>query len=456
MISIYNEILDEIKPSDERRSEVIAFSDEIKDILTTYAKSVGVDIKCYLVGSVAKRTSLKNKADIDIFMAFDTSYSDDELKNYGLDFGRHCINKLNGSSEIRYASHPYITGFINGFEIDFVPCYDIEDASNIISAVDRTIHHTKYIKSHITDKEADEVLLLKKFMRSVNTYGANFKVSGFSGYLCELLIAHYHSFDAVIDAAANMWSYGFEIDLEDYGTCCNFKDPFVVIDPVDKNRNVATALTLQKYSEFIMAARNYQSNPCREFFTDRSVNTTKDEISDIFTSRGTKCYIISVDVPDLPDDVIYPQIDKTTKSFKRVSEMYDFNVIKTGYYMKDNTVFMIIEYEVDTLSNIKVHNGPKLSDKTNCENFKNKYPSAYIRGDKLINLSERKYKMVEDMINSILRKENISILKLGKNIKKEILKDYKLHNVFEFIETAEDEDLRNLYLYLNENYNIER
>ena len=60
------------------------------------------------------------------------------------------------------------------------------------------------------------------------------------------------------------------------------------------------------------------------------------------------------------------------------------------------------------------------------------------------------------MINSIVKKENISILKLGKNIKKEILKDYKLFNVFEFIDSAEDEDLRNLYLYLNENYNIER
>ena len=34
----------------------------------------------------------------------------------------------------------------------------------------------------MTSDEADEVLLLKKFMTCVNTYGANYKVSGFSGF----------------------------------------------------------------------------------------------------------------------------------------------------------------------------------------------------------------------------------------------------------------------------------
>ena len=47
--------------------------------------------------------------------------------------------KMGGSTEYRYASHPYVTGLIKTFEIDFVPCYDIRNTKKIKSAVDRTI-----------------------------------------------------------------------------------------------------------------------------------------------------------------------------------------------------------------------------------------------------------------------------------------------------------------------------
>ena len=58
----------------------------------------------------------------------------------------------------------------------------------------------------------------------------------------------------------------------------------------------------------------------------------------------------------------------------------------------------------------------------NSDNFRNKYPNAYIHNNKWISLSNRKYITVEDMIKNILLEENMSILKLGKNIKRRSFK----------------------------------
>ncbi len=46
---------------------------------------------------------------------------------------------MDGMSEERYASHPYVTGYIEGYYVDFVPCYNIKDSEELKSAVDRTL-----------------------------------------------------------------------------------------------------------------------------------------------------------------------------------------------------------------------------------------------------------------------------------------------------------------------------
>ncbi|RAP52578.1 MAG: CCA tRNA nucleotidyltransferase [Methanosphaera sp. rholeuAM270] len=454
---MYDEILKEIEPSAEDRKRVIDFSSELIEIILEYAKSRNVDITCELVGSMAKKTSLIGKSDIDIFMVFPLDYSIDELKEYGLEFGEYCIEKVGGISETRFASHPYTTGLINDYEVDFVPCYNIRDSEELKSAVDRSILHTKYVQKHMPDEETRQVLLLKKFMSSINTYGANYKVSGFSGYLCELLILKYHSFENVIDHAANEWDNKFKIDLEEYGTSENFNAPLIVIDPVDKNRNVAAALSMQKFSEFIIACRNYLSEPKKEYFCARKISVTKTKLEEEFLKRGTTCYILSFDIPELPDDVIYPQINKTMLSFVKVSQMYDFDVIEKGYYIDSNKrAHIILEYEVDSLSNIKIHEGPQVRYKENGKNFKEKYPDAYIRENKWISISQRKYRTVAKMIGDIVKEENRSILKLGKNVKDEITDNYDLNLVFDIIEKENEEELEHLFMYLHPDYKLSR
>ena len=457
MTKIYEEVLCEIKPTDEEFKEINDFSSKLMKIILDKASDMGLDVECRLVGSVAKKTCLIGKADVDIFMAFDLDYSEDELKSYGLELGSYCISAVGGESEKRYASHPYMTGLIDGYEVDFVPCYKIGDASQLKSAVDRTIIHTDYIQSHLEEGQEDEVLLLKKFMTSINTYGANYKVSGFSGYLCELLVLAYGNFQEVIESAAYKWGRRLELDLEDYGTSSNFDDPLVFIDPTDANRNVAAALSTQKYNEFIVASRNFLKNPTREYFSDRPIDVDREYLHDGFNRRGTYCCVLSFSVPPLPSDVIYPQVNKSCKSFTRVSQKYDFSVVRSSYYIRsDNKACILLEYENGALSNIDIGYGPIVRDRVNGDNFKRKNPDAYIVGEKWVVMKKRPYSHVEDMINALINEYDMPELKLGKNVKKELKKGYKLCDIHEHIECGCGDDFEELYLYLNPYHRLVR
>ena len=76
--------------------------------------------------------------------------------------------------EEKYAEHAYVHARVNGFDVDLVPCYLVEDASKLKSAVDRTPFHTKYVASKIVGLEGD-VLLLKQFLKGIGVYGSELK-----------------------------------------------------------------------------------------------------------------------------------------------------------------------------------------------------------------------------------------------------------------------------------------
>ena len=252
----YNLILNDIKPTIDELNQLNEVSSRLISYLQNLCDGENLNANVALVGSVAKNTALKGKSDIDIFIAFPLDTDKKFLKQKGLELAHKCCDEFKSTPEHHFASHPYVTTHINDFEVDIVPCYAIEDGSQLKSAVDRTILHTRYVKANLKEGQEDEVLLLKRFMAMTGTYGSEFKVGGFAGYLCELLIIHYGTFENTLKKAIN-WKFGHSIDLENYGTSKQFNDPLIVIDPTDENRNVGAALRLEKLAEFIQSARNY-------------------------------------------------------------------------------------------------------------------------------------------------------------------------------------------------------
>jgi len=430
----YRDILGDIKPDEEEYQRVMKLSEKLTGCINRLASEEGLDAEAVLVGSVAKGTWLSGSADIDIFIHFPLDTPEDELKTTGLHLGHECIRMFHGTPEERYASHPYVTGHIDGYEVDFVPCYRIEDASELRSAVDRTILHTRYIQTRLGEEQRDEVLLLKQFMKSTGTYGSEFRVGGFAGYLAELLIIHYHDFEGVLEGALE-WRPGHVIDIDGHGTGERFTEPLVVVDPVDRNRNVAAALTLQRMSEFITAARNFLRSGKKEYFTAPEYASGPGDIVETCRRRGSKVILVSMGVPDIPADALYPQLRKTMDSLVRRLEEEGFRVLNADYWSDEETVAVIIlEMEVWMLPSYRKRYGPPVWARKHSERFLERNERVWVEGSRLAVDSPRRHRFAVDFLEDLL--SSPERLRMGKHVGAEIRRGFGVHVLEDFIESA--------------------
>ena len=462
----FTQVLDDIEPSKEEVSKVHSLSDKLIEIINLNAHKEGIDAEAVLLGSVAKNTWISNgnnsegkDLDIDIFIKFPLTTSLDDLKVQGLELAEKCIKEVDGTYEARYASHPYLTGTIEGYMVDFVPCYDIEDSSQLKSAVDRTLLHTQYIVANLKPEQTREVRLLKRFMKMVGTYGSEFKVGGFSGYLCELLVIHYGCFVDVLQGVFNHWRPGFEIDLMEYGTAGLFKDPLVVVDPTDGNRNVSAALTLQKMAELRVAAGNFLDNPKTSYFYPKTLKFNRKTIRDEFKNRETHSFILAFPAPDISADALHPQIQKTEKSLVKIMENEDFRVMGSDSWSdEDETCIILMEMNNWHLPPLKKHYGPTVWDDENRRRFLKKHPDSWTEGEQWVTLTKRQYQDAHSLIQGTLTPEGIRNLRVGKHLKKKILDKYQLVDVLDLLiaEDANEDVLNFLHSYLHKNELLSR
>ena len=442
----YESILNELRPTPEEIKAADETTEKVIDFINELCDKEGIDAEANAVGSVAKKTWLSGKSDIDIFISFPIDTDMDCLKEKGLYIAHKTNDALNGNASEHYASHPYLTCDIDGFEVDIVPCYAINEGDSIISAVDRTILHTRYIQRHLSKEQEDEVLLLKKFMDAVGTYGSEFKTGGFAGYLCELLILEYGNFENTLRAAQN-WKFNTKIDLENFGTAKDFKqDPLVCIDPTDKNRNVGAALRIERFVDFIVASRNFldilddidldynlKEEKIIEFFNPlekkhllgKSNEEIAKDIIELFKDRQTQTLVLKFPIPEMSADALHPQLLKTVTSICEKIEMEEFSVFNYDYWTdEERFVIFTIELNVFKQGKYYIHKGPKVWPKKACDNFKKKWQDALYPLDEFMVLTrEREFKTAKEFLEKALTDDHIHIFKIGKNIKEAICSD---------------------------------
>jgi tRNA nucleotidyltransferase (CCA-adding enzyme) len=362
MSDILKTTLKRIKPGEAERRRLKKVADLLMERVDKTCKKLDLPARAMLVGSAARGTWLKSERDIDIFILFPEDLSREELEEKGLAVARRVAGK---QGKEQYAEHPYITAEFSGFDVDLVPCYDVADPSKIKSAVDRTPYHNRYIKERLTPELSDEVLLLKRFIFGAGAYGAELKVQGFSGYLCELLIMHYRSFEETIDAASK-WPQSTIVDIESsYADQAEVRalfqgQPLIVIDPVDANRNVAAAVSMQNFATFIRASQDFKQNPSPRFFFPRGVkHLTKKRVEVMLRRRGTNPFCIVFKSPNVVADMLYPQLRKTERALVAGLTRAGFEVVRSDVWANGKSV-ILIELEISKLPNVQVHIGPPI------------------------------------------------------------------------------------------------
>ncbi len=411
-MDIEKEVLARIRPSPDDEEAIKATVHELVEKVKATDTAKEVDFEPYLVGSIAKGTHLTDP-DIDLFLLFDPSVPREKLEVYGVSIGREAI----GGRE-HYAEHPYIRGEFNGLKIDLVPAYKIIDAEQKMTAVDRTPFHTEYVKAHLAEEKQDHVRLLKRFMKGIGTYGAEARVEGLSGYLCEILIIKFGSFQGVLGAAKD-WKKGEAIFIEEpSGT--KFDSPLVFIDPVDRNRNVASAVSLDSLATFIVASGLYLDSPRAEFFFPNELPVLgPEEIKEKLAHRGGML-ALTLPKPDIIDDILYPQVRKFQRNLGRLLESRDFMTVASRSGIFDSQIVLLFEMEHFELPLSALHRGPPIWISDNSKHFLDKWrqdPDAlsepFIRDGHWHVLIRRKHVRVDELASS-----NMSSLDIGKDLNK--------------------------------------
>ncbi|MXR41096.1 CCA tRNA nucleotidyltransferase [Halobaculum sp. WSA2] len=346
------------------------------------------------VGSTARGTWLAGDRDIDLFVRFPTDLPREELERFGLRVGHAVLP----DGEEEYAEHPYVVGTADGFDVDLVPCYGVEAATEIRTAVDRTPFHNEYLLDRLTDDLAGDVRVLKALLKGVGVYGSDLRTRGFSGYLVELLVLEHGGARETLEAVAD-WHPPVEFDPEAHGTA-EFDDPLVVVDPTDPERNVAAVLSGDNLARLQHHARDLLADPSTDpFFPTDSAPLDAAAVRRHVDRRGTDPLAVVLDAPDIVDDQLYPQLRRSLSGVERELDGMGFDVLRTATFAAERDerkdgddgddgdggerrrrAVLLVELADRELPAIERHEGPPVHVRDHAAGFHGKYaddPDAY-------------------------------------------------------------------------------
>lgn len=423
-MEILDEVLHKIKPKEKDKKRLKKVSEKLIERAKKEASEIDISVKPKIVGSAARGTWLSEEQDIDLFLLFPENVSREDLEEKGIMIGKR-ISEEKGTEQ--YAEHPYINTEINDFDVDIVPCYDITDPTKLKSSVDRSPHHQDYVKGWLTPEKRDSVLILKKFLKGIGAYGSELKVRGFSGYLCELMIIQFDSFEKLVKSAKD-WGSSKIISIEEERDPPELKkifrdQPLILADPVDPNRNVAAAVSKKNYATFVRACQDFVEAPRLEFFFPKKPTSSEDKLQKLIEKRKTKIFLVSFEIQfDLVSDILYPQLRKTKKALIQKLEDTGFRVLRGGIWGENHQALILLELEISELPMVEKHLGPPLG--VDADPFLQKHKKSgkkmagpYLNEDgKLVFELKRDRRKAKKVIQKVMKSSE----GFGKHIKKSV------------------------------------
>ncbi|MGI0132000.1 MAG: CCA tRNA nucleotidyltransferase [Thermoplasmata archaeon] len=354
--AIEHAVLRAITPSPEMMERVRTATRLLVERAESAVRNRGSPVvRCLVAGSAARGTYLGDRLDIDLFLLFRTDVPREVLEREGLALGSEVLT----DPVTKYAEHPYRHGTFEGIEVDAVPGYAVDDPSRPMSAVDRTPFHQEYLTQRQTPEMVAQVRLTKQFLRALGVYGSEARTGGFSGYLVELLVLRFGRLRELL-AAARGWRIPVRL-LSSPTAAPRTPDDVALLldDPVDPNRNVATALTRRNLGRFILAAGHYLDHPsARAFDLPPRPALAPADAKRRLAERRTHVAILGMPRPDLVDDILYPQLAKAERALADEAERLGFQVVGTASAAGEGRVVVLLEVAQRELPGVKVQDGP--------------------------------------------------------------------------------------------------
>ena len=458
--SIFKEVLNDIKPTQKD----IVFIDEIVEKLKTLIdeKAQQLNIKYTKIepqGSTGiKQTQLKNDFDIDLFVGLNYEFykpkysglSRNKLKKESKkDFLKLCkewiIKSLTlkefHNPQLLYAEHPYVT--VDYFaahqkvKVDIVLFFDLDleiiNDYGPVTAVDRSPWHSLFIKNELTEEQKDDVRVLKQFFKANHSYGDKSPVGkvGFIGYSAELLICHYGSLQNLFSNFNLLKDNPIDFHnrtINDLGKIHHFKNDYLIItDPIDKNRNVASAISEKAYNYCNQRIKDFLKHPGKQFFSI-------EEIPEINISTIEKSFVDNIFIVELKNentdvhytinrDKLYSIGDRIKiNGEKEISHAERFGIIEFEVYFEtESDEYCIAIYcENPEIKETYIRRGPPSKDRAHSNKFIQKNPNFFEEDDYLWVKTVRKYSRFEEFLENFVNSkisDNLRVVNLSNSKK---------------------------------------
>lgn len=429
-------ILKECTPTSEEEINLHAMANKVKNKLESCVSEykLGSKIKEIVFGgSFAKGTWLKNEADIDIFIKFKNDVDYGHFEDYGKLIGMQALKEY--SPYLRYADHPYVEAYVDGVKFNIVPCFDVS-FGDWKSAADRSPFHTSYVISNLNQEKKNQVRVLKKFLKSLKIYGAEISIEGFSGYVCEVLILKFGSFLSTIQFFSTYSNDNSVIiitkpDHEQEKHKRIFDSFLVILDPIDENRNLGSAISYRSVATLIQSSRKFLVDPGNNYFREEPISRPDNDLKYLLSSF---ILVIEFKYSDRPSDVIWGQLKKMTRSICKFVESYGFRILKyqCNVHEKEKVCVIALLYESLTISKLSFKIGPEIFRLHDVEKFieiNDRSPLKWLDNDSRTRcLLFREFTNAKDYLEFVLTNKP-DLIGIPRGLKNDFFRSFKIYTL---------------------------
>ena len=455
---IFEEILERITPTQNEIEIINNITEKLKKIIAAKAIEIGINYtKIEPQGSTGiKQTQLKDDFDIDLFIGLDYNsfqpnykgLSKNKLKKESKnDFLKLCKNWIIPSLTLKefhnprllYSEHPYTTVEYRlddiEIKIDIVLYFDIDleviKEKGPITAVDRSPWHGRFIRNNLTKDQKNDVRLLKQFFKANHSYGDKSSVGrgGFIGYSSELLIYYYDTIDNLFENFDKLASTPLDFYKREMKTLKEVNhfqnDYLMIIDPIDKNRNVASAISEKAYKYCNHRIREFLKNPKKEYF--ELYDIPKADLGNLSDPILEKIYL--VELKNSLNDIHYTiNRDKlyslgesiVANGEKEFTHAERFSNIHFELYFEEETDVYILVFYCDKpqISQTYTRKGPPITESFHANNFRKRNKNYFEKNGYLWVETRREFSNFLEFLKHFIKSklpDNFQVLNISKS-----------------------------------------
>lgn len=404
-------------PTEKEQEKIKKISEFALQLVKEQAAKFSEVLEVELGGSYAKGTWLSGEVDLDIFVKLKKDTDDKRFETVGKEIGFNSLRKF--KPYVRYSEHPYVEALIDGIRVNVVPCYSVEPGQ-WKSAADRSSYHTRHILQSLDQTKKDEVRLLKKFLIGTGIYGAEIAKEGFGGYVAEVFVQHFGSFLGALEAASS-----FTPQQVIGNPTKKFETPLIIIDPIDNNRNLGTAISAESVGKLILASRKFLKKPSLSFFKPKPAHLNKKNLQNAI--------IVRFNYKKRSPDIVWGQIKRASNAVSRQLTLSGFDVLRNSSITDEKSeaalLFLLRSLKIEKYM---IKKGPDVFKRKESENYiaKNSKKNQLMWIDenaKILSLQERPHDDAKLFLQNLLKK-NLTSSGIPSGLISDIKKGFRVLN----------------------------